>query len=147
NAFTQIYHTAQKAALFSGITRTYQPRDDDGEKLPSEATRVQLTANELITQAEDALTRLFDLIATKHRTNLGAVADVIIDDRVLAEKVPVTYLLFLEKQLTDIGTFLMKLPLLDPAEVWHFDENTGAYATDPVSTARSKKIPRNHVKA
>src|SRR6266511_3226344 len=45
---------------------------------------------------------------------------------------------------------LQKTPLLsglDAAETWSFDEATDAYATPPTQTTRSKKVPRNHVKA
>ena len=58
-----------------------------------------------------------------------------------------TYLLFLEKQLTDLHTFVKKLPVLDAAEAWAFDEATDAYSTAPTQTTRTKKVPRNHVKA
>jgi hypothetical protein len=66
---------------------------------------------------------------------------------VIASDVPVTYLLFLEKQLTDLYTFVDKLPALDPSEHWTFSESAGHYAADPVQTTRTKKVPRNHVKA
>lgn len=32
---TDAYHTIQKNALLSGISRTYQPVDDEGEDLPA----------------------------------------------------------------------------------------------------------------
>ena len=60
---------------------------------------------------------------------------------------PVTYLLFLEKQLVDLHTFVKKLPVLDAAESWVFDASADCWATEPVQTAKTKKIPRNHVKA
>ena len=69
------------------------------------------------------------------------------DGTVLASDIPVTYLLFLEKQLADLQTFVTKLPVLDAAETWSYDEATDAYATPPTQTTRSKKVPRNHVKA
>jgi hypothetical protein len=37
--------------------------------------------------------------------------------------------------------------VLDAAESWSFDEATDSYATAPSQTTRSKKVPRNHVKA
>ena len=60
---------------------------------------------------------------------------------------PVTYLLFLEKQLADLHTFVKKLPVLDAAESWALDASTDCWATEPVQTLRTKKVPRNHVKA
>ncbi len=70
-----------------------------------------------------------------------------VGERVLLKQVPVSYLLFLEKQLTDLNTFIRKLPMLDTSESWTFDPSSNAYATEPVQTLRTKKIPRNHVKA
>ena len=93
------------------------------------------------------LTRLFDVTATKDWTNCRAKADVVVDGTVLLEQVPATYLLFLEKQLVDIHTFIKKLPILDAAETWAFDDSADCWATEPVQTTRTKKIPRNHVKA
>jgi hypothetical protein len=71
----------------------------------------------------------------------------VVDGKALLTGVPVTYLLFLEKQLVDLHTFIKKLPVLDASETWAFDASADCWATEPVQTARTKKIPRNHVKA
>lgn len=144
---TDAHQTLQKPALLSGIARTYRPVDDEGDQLPPESTRVQVKANEVIERTVDILTNLFDVTATKDWANGDAVADIVVDGETLVEKVPVTYLLFLEKQLTDLHTFIKKLPVLDAAESWQFDESQDAWATDPIQTTKTKKIPRNHVKA
>jgi hypothetical protein len=144
---TDVYHTVQKAPLLSGISRTYQPIDDEGEQLPPESTRVQVKVEDAVKDAADALTRLFDVTATKDVANCSAKADVVVDGRVLLEDVPVTYLLFLEKQLVDLRTLISKLPTLDPSETWTLDENTDTWRTEPVKTTRTKKVPRNHVLA
>jgi hypothetical protein len=70
-----------------------------------------------------------------------------VEGEVLLPAVPATYLLFLEKQLTDMHTFVGKLPVLDASESWTFDQASDSWATDPVQTTKTKKIPRNHVKA
>ena len=44
---TEAHHALQKPALLSGITRTYRPRDEEGEQLPPESTRVQIKAEEI----------------------------------------------------------------------------------------------------
>jgi hypothetical protein len=144
---TKLHHDVQKAALLSGISRTYQPLDDEGEQFPPESTRVQVRATDVLNEIAAATSRLFDLTLTKDFGNTTAFADIKVGDEVIAEKVPVTTLLFLEKQLTDIATIVAKLPVLDPAEEWRRDDNTDLYATVPAKTVKSKKIPRNHVKA
>ncbi|MEU4831329.1 hypothetical protein [Streptosporangium sp. NPDC023615] len=144
---TDAYHTIQKNALLSGISRTYQPIDDEGERLPPESTRVQVQGEDLLKQVGAALVRLFDVTATKDWANCSARADVKVDGSTLLEDVPVTYLLFLEKQLVDLHTFVAKLPVLDAAETWTLDQSTDCWRTEPVKTTRTKKVPRNHVKA
>jgi hypothetical protein len=144
---TDAHHALQKPALLSGIARTYRPKDEEGEQLPPESTKVQIKANEIIRQTAEILTRLFDVTATKDWANCNARADVIVDGKTLVAQVPITHLLFLEKQLVDLLTFIRKLPVLDASETWTFDPSADTYATEPVQTVRTKKIPRNHVKA
>src|SRR4051794_33256548 len=144
---TEAHHAVQKPALLTGIARTYQPKDEEGEQLPPESTKVQVRTEDVIRQVTTTLTRLFDVTATKDATNRVAVADVVVDGRTLLSDVPVPYLLFLEKQLTDLHTFVKKLPVLDAAESWVFNDSADCWSTEPVRTIRTKKVPRNHVKA
>jgi hypothetical protein len=144
---TEAHHELQKPALLSGIARTYRPKDEEGEQLPAESTRVQIKAEDVIRKTVEVLTRLFDVTATKDWTNCRARADVVVEGRTLLAQVPATYLLFLEKQLVDLHTFVKKLPVLDAAETWVFDSSADCWATEPVQTMRTKKVPRNHVKA
>jgi hypothetical protein len=144
---TAAHHKMQKPALLAGISRTYQPKDEEGEQLPPESTRVQIKAEEVLRQTAATLTRLFDVTATKDWANCTAKADVTVDGRALLKDVPVSYLLFLEKQLTDLHTFVKKLPVLDAAESWVHDPSSDSWKTEPVRTIKTKKVPRNHVKA
>jgi hypothetical protein len=144
---TESHHVLQKPALLAGISRTYRPKDEEGEQLPPESTKVQIRIEDVLTQVSATLTRLFDVTASKDATNAVAQADVVVDGRPLLERVPVTYLLFLEKQLTDLHTFVRKLPVLDAAGTWAFRDSANSYSTEPVRTIRTKKVPRNHVKA
>lgn len=137
----------QKTALLAGIARTYRPKDEEGEPLPPESNKVQVKAEEIIRRTVEIMTRLFDVTATKDWANTQAKADIVVDGQVLLAQVPATYLLFLEKQLVDLHTFVRKLPVLDASETWVFDTSADAWATEPVQTTRTKKIPRNHVKA
>ncbi len=144
---TEAHHALQKPTLLSGIARTYRPRDEEGEALPPESTKVQIKAEDIVRQTGEIMSRLFDVTATKDWANCLARADVVLDGQVLLAQVPITYLLFLEKQLVDIHTFIRKLPVLDAAETWAFDSSADCWATEPVQTLRTRKVPRNHVKA
>ncbi|WP_055693923.1 hypothetical protein [Streptomyces prasinopilosus] len=141
------HQKVQKPALLSGISRTYQPKDEEGEQLPPESTRVQVQGEDVLREMAASLTRLFDVTATKDWANCTARADVVVEGRTVLADVPVGYLLFLEKQLTDLHAFVRKLPTLDAAESWSHDPSTDWWKTDPVRTIRTKKVPRNHVKA
>jgi hypothetical protein len=144
---TEAHHVLQKPTLLAGISRTYRPKDEEGEQLPPESTRVQIKSEEVVRQTASILTKLFDVTATKDWANCIAKADVVVEGRTLIKDVPITYLLFLEKQLVDLHTFIKKLPVLDASETWAFDASADCWATEPVQTVRTKKIPRNHVKA
>jgi hypothetical protein len=144
---TEAHHQLQKQTVLSGISRTYRPREEEGEQLPPESTKVQVKAQDVIRQTVDVLTKLFDATATKDWANCNAKADVVVDGQTLISQAPATYLLFLEKQLTDLHTFIKKLPILDAGETWAFDASADCWATEPVQTLRTKKVPRNHVKA
>jgi hypothetical protein len=144
---TDAHQLLQKPAMLSGISRTYRPKDEEGEQFPPEATKVQVKAEQVIEQTVEILTKLFDVTATKDWSNGQARADVVVDGKTLLSQVPITYLLFLEKQLVDLHTFIKKLPVLDAAETWVFDASADAWATEAVQTVKTKKIPRNHVKA
>ena len=139
---TAAYQTMQKPALLQGIARSYRPRDEEGEQLPPEQTRVQVDAKQLLGDVRELMTELFDVTLTKDTANCLARADVVVGDVVIAKAVPVTYLLFLEKKLVDIHTFVSKLPTLDPSETWSWDSNASAYATPPTETHRTKKLPK-----
>lgn len=144
---TDSHRLMQKGQLFSGISRSYLPIEEDGQSLPPESTLVQQRAKNIIADVVEDLNEYLDVVATKDYANCNAKADVEVDGQVLFEEAPVSYLLFLEKQLQDYKSFVKKMPVLDPSEEWHFDDNQNCYATSPVETSRTKKIPRNHVKA
>lgn len=146
-ALTDAYHTLQKPAPLAGIARTYRPRDDEGEQLPGESTLVQVRAEDLIRDVKEAMRRLLDVVAIQEWANTQARADLVVDGETILSDVPVTYLMWLEKQVVQLRTFISKLPVLDVAEEWHYDEDARAFATEPTETTRTKKIPRNHVKA
>lgn len=146
-ALTEAYHKMQKPALMQGISRSYQSIADDGEKLPPEQTKVQVTADELVKSTSAALVDLLDVTATKEWSNTEARADVTVGDVVVLKDVPVTYLLFLEKKLVDLHTFVSTVPVLDPSETWEYDKNAACFRSATVETVRSKKLPKVLTKA
>lgn len=137
---TGAYHLAQKPALFNGVIRTYQPKAEDGVTLPSESQRVQHTVPDLLADFRRAMGRLIDIDGTISHTNQLATGDIVIGDTTLFAGVPVPHLLYLEKQLTDLHSFVSKLPTLDPTAEWVLNEDTGLRETPRVQTHRTQKV-------
>lgn len=147
SAFTEMYHRFKKPALFTGISRVYNPREDGGEQLPAEGTKLQLRAAQELAKVKVPLARLLDRVATLDAGNQGAKANVVIDDQVILADVPVVTLLALEKKLGDFRHVLSTMPVLDPEVDWQLDEANRQYRAPEVRSIRTKKLPRNHVKA
>ncbi len=103
---------------------------------------MQYNVNDVLRQVGNKLTELFDVTATKDYANCSAKADVSVDGEVLITQAPATFLLFLEKQLTDLHTVASKLPVLDPSQDWKLDTNAGLYKTPGSQTAKTKKVTK-----
>lgn len=142
SAITQIYHKLQQSALFAGMKKSYQPKEEDGNIYPGEEQRLQLRAESLLTEASIEWSKLFNVVATQDEANTNASADVVVDGKIVIPNLPVSTLLFLEKQLADVKTALNHLPILDPAKEWSFSEGAGCFRSTPIQTTKTKKIPR-----
>ncbi|MBB4986475.1 hypothetical protein GGE06_007443 [Streptomyces sp. SFB5A] len=58
---TAAHHGLQEPALLAGISRTYQPKDEEGEQLPPESTLVRRNASShLVRRARSAVVRRQD---------------------------------------------------------------------------------------
>ena len=140
------YKAFQKPALFNGLSRQYQKKDEDGEDYPPENVRVQMNAESLLAEIAEQMTELFDITAQKDWANCEARAHVEIDGQVVIEDVPATYLLFLEKQLNDLKDELNKIPELDAAHDWTLEAATNVYKSAAALTSKTKKVPKVIVK-
>jgi hypothetical protein len=138
---TTLDKAIQKPALFNGFAKSYEKKAEDGEDLPGEGQRVQFIAREVLRDVARQTTELFDITARKDWTNCHARGRVIVDGTELFAA-PVTFLLFIEKQLTDLRTLVDRLPVLDPAEEWTLDENSGLFKSQETRTHRTKKVQR-----
>jgi len=133
---------AQKSALFSGFKKTYHKKDDTGEDLPEERKAVEESCATMLKRAEEIMSELFKVTARKDWSNTAAKATVRVNGTLIASDVPVTYLLFMEKQLQDLKTLIDNMPVLDVADHWQRDPNTGLYRGEETQTHRTKKVQR-----
>jgi hypothetical protein len=140
---TKAYHDLQKPALFSGLSKHYESNaSEGGDQLPDEGNLVQKKVEDVLAEIGKRLTRLFDVTLTRDRANQVAAADVFVDGTVLISNAPVTFLMFLEKQLTDLHTELQTAPTLNPGEDWQPDDVSGLYKTSEKVTHRTKKVTK-----
>lgn len=136
---TDIYQSLGKTEPMQGLSRTYAPLTEDGERMPPENKYVQVKVSELLSRIQKIMGEIADVTYTKDCGNTVAKADIAVDGTVLAKDVPATYLLYLEKVVTDLRTVLASLPKLDPADKWVWNAQQGFYESVPSMTARTKK--------
>lgn len=139
---TELHKATQKAQLMTGHHKTFVPKEEEGETFPDDRQHVQYRATEVIEQVTERLSILMDVTATKDWANCAARADVVVNGEVFLENVPVTYLLFLEKELNDLHTFVNKVVELDAAEQWTLDPNSGLFRSEAVKTHKTKKLQK-----
>lgn len=139
---SDLYKAVQKPELFNGFVKIYESIDEDGKRLPQESKRVQFTVPDVLRSVERSMSDLFDITAKKDFTNCVAIADVVVDGTRIVGNAPVTYLLFLEKQLTDLRTFAAALPTLSADQNWSPDPNTGLFKSETKETHRLEKVQK-----
>lgn len=140
-AKTEIYHLFQKIDLSNGMRRVYVPKNEDSDKLPSENKKVQVVVEDKIRNLRGDFVSLLDTVLTQDVGNAIAKANISVDDLQLTG-IPVTHLLFLEKQLTDLTTLVQSMPTLDPNEQWTPNLGTGLNETPTIATNKTKKVQR-----
>lgn len=139
---TALHKAVQKPELLNGFSKTYRKKDDDGEDLPPENKRVQYLAEDVFRRVATLTTDMMDVTAKKDWTNCKATATVMVDGKPFIPDVPVSYLLFLEKQLSDLRAIVEETPVLDENENWEFDANSQMFKSQMTSTHRTKKVPK-----
>ncbi|HIJ70636.1 MAG TPA: hypothetical protein HPP87_04645 [Planctomycetes bacterium] len=72
-------------------------------------------------------------------SSTSAKADVIVAGDTILSDVPVSVLLFLEKQLIDLRTLANNLPTLPTDKIWKLDVAKNCYVTEPEQTVKTQK--------
>jgi hypothetical protein len=139
---TSLHRDSSKPDLFNGFSKTYEPKDSEGDTYPPENKKAQLNAKTVLKRAEKTLLGLFDITLTKDSANQQARAAIVVDGETLLEDVPATTLLFLEKQLHDVFKLISSMPVLDPAYDWNLDEASSLFKTVATKTTKTKKVTK-----
>lgn len=136
---TELYRLVGHGPMFTGSTREMRSSVEDIPSEPTEVTLPPLTAQKVFQRIQKALSESWDLMATRDRSNQDARADIVVDGTRLAEGVPVSTLLSLEKQLTNLRTVIKSMPVRDPSQDWRLDEDHGFHRTPEKRKAKTRK--------
>jgi hypothetical protein len=142
NDLSKTHHLIQKPDSVSGSIGNYSPREEGGEQLPPEIRNVQNRVLDVLEDVKEKTVPYFDLVLTKDIGNTKATATLEIPDGRELHGVPVTTLLFLEKQLSDFHAFFSKLPTLPADHSWSWDDTQQIYVTAPVRSVKTAKVQR-----
>lgn len=140
STFTEAKKALAREELFNGMHRVYEPKDELGDTLPGETQVIQRYVPRELARVSHDITQHWDAALTRDIGNMGAKANIEVDEVVIARDLPVPFLLFLGNQLSEIRALFEKLPVLDPSRVWSKDANeVDGYRTEPTETVRSTK--------
>ncbi|MDX9721070.1 MAG: hypothetical protein RBU37_09985 [Myxococcota bacterium] len=143
-----------RQAQFTGMRRTFKPFMVDegkgevaGERLEAE-TRLVLTVPEVLNQTLALIGPALDISYQIDEANTQARADIEIEGVVIAEQVPATYLLQLEKRLRELRAAFKEIPTLDPVRLWQEDaaaDKRHVFRAEPVVTIRKQRTRKYNV--
>lgn len=118
---------AANTHLFDGFCRILQMFDDDqNENATEDRQELETTVRKVLDSFASAHTRHFDALLQKEAANQLATGDVILENgAVIAEGLPVTFLLAMETRLRAVRAVYEGAPVLPPGVAWERDENMG----------------------
>jgi len=116
-----------KVHLFIGFHRHLDMIEDGYPSVPDDQQQMTTTVNDKLDYVFEKGARYIDAVVQKESTNQLAVADVIVDGKTIAEKVPATFLLGMEAKLKTIRDVLLQIPTLPAGVECEKDETLGTY--------------------
>jgi len=138
------HKTLQKAETFFGMRREFVPHDDADESLkkPPETKPVQASASELLKNFLDAQAHLCNVTLTKDVGNTQAFANLDLGGPAPIS-LPVTYLIWLEKQANDLRTLFLSIPVLGADRSWSpAQQDPDLWESDTNITQAFKKVKK-----
>lgn len=139
---TEVHRASSEDKLMLGVAKRYEPVEEGGMQYPPERSPVSLRHQDAIQRFRAAWVEESDIVARKDHANLGAIADVIVDGVVVLSGAPATHLLFIEKQLEHVRTFVSKIVELNIGVEWSYNDSIGLHQTDERVTHRTEKLQK-----
>ena len=120
--------TFSKVNLFNGSVKRLKMFTDGEDHLETEEIQtLTTTVDENIDYLLNPIAKYWDTVLAKERGNQAARADIVLEDgTILAQDLPVTFLLGLEAKLGKLRTVYEAIPTLAPGIKWVKDENERA---------------------
>lgn len=138
---TEAHHKLNEQ-MVTGHSRVYACRDEDGERLPTEQKRVRDTVVAQLAELRTFTIDYWSLVYAQEDGNTRGRADVVIDSHAVMLAVPIGFLLFLEKRLTDLLTFIRGLPVVSLDRQWTWASEKGCYESEATTTVKTAKEPK-----
>lgn len=140
--FTALRKIVANPPLFNGVTKTYTARNEDELGEPPQTSRVRYRVSDVLDQVRDLASQQLNVEATVDAANCVAKGTVYVGDEEVLKDVPVTTLLTLEKELTQLSAFLSSLPVLDESYEWKMDESASLYKTEAIVRNSTRKVQK-----
>lgn len=137
---TRVHRESSTEALAAGVAKRYEPLAVDGMRYPDERSPVAIRFDDAIGRFSAAWIAETDVVARKDLANVHAQAAVMVDGETLISDVPAVHLLFLEKQLEHVRTFVAKLVELPAGQPWEWDAAQGVHKTAEKISHRTEKL-------
>ena len=132
-----------KPNLFTSSLKSTVMFAEDSAVVPDEHVAMVTTVEEKLDYLATQVGGYYDIVFQKDEANQRATADVEVDDLILVEDAPVTWLLGMETKLRDLRQTLEAIPTLQPGTYWEEDpgfEKKGVYRSKfPKENFKTKK--------
>jgi hypothetical protein len=115
----------KKSERFIGQLRELIMFEEDGIEYPEEYKALDTTVKAKLDYMQKTEIRYFNAMLQKEATNQTAVADLIVDNVVIAAGLPATFLLGMETRLKHLRGVYDKIPTLQPGIDWELDLSQG----------------------
>lgn len=112
--------------FYMGVSKTYHPFDEaDKDLVPPQNKEIVDTVISKLNYTFGKVAAEYDLLLQKEATNQHAVADIVVDGKVVSTNVPVNFLLTLERRLEKIRNLVLEAPTLPNGPKWVPDTQRG----------------------
>ena len=137
---------SSRQQLFEGGIKTYRPTEEGGNPEQPQIHHMATTVGEKLAHLAEIFSPFVDAAFQVDMTNRDAVATIKVDDLEIKD-VPSTFLLQLDKRLTELRGVYDALPTLDPKFKWTqaADKGKGIADAEPEISYRTSKKLRHKV--